>query len=206
MQNKISEIRPTSTFDSFIAQNEEQEAIKNWLSNLTEQIAQKLKKSTHWFDHAKVVNLWWWPWRWKSHLLEACAHKLIDSWLWEDVFLYRGAMYTHDWEELSDLKERILLIDDLFSKSKDISDINKYWPLPSYADLMFWAYEKRKLVLTSSNFSTEWIIMRIEKELDPVWRITSRMKEIWQASLELKWNDYREIITSKKNWKDLFSL
>lgn len=205
MKNRILDIRPTSTFDNFVPQNDNQQKVKQWLENLADQVADKLQQWENWFDHAKVVNMWWWPWRWKSHLLEAFANRLITLWRWDDIYLFRDTLHSTYGKPLSELRERVVLLDDLFSESKSTDDINKYWPLQWYSDYAFWAYERRKFTLTSSNFPTEWVIDRIEKEIDPIWRITSRMREIWQATIEIIWDDYRGIL-SKQREEDPFSL
>lgn len=198
--NHIDEVRPTSTFKSFIPQTDEQAMTAQGLEKLTTQIGERLR-SVGEFDHARVVGIHGGPGRGKTHLTEAMINRLREMEVADRVWLVRGedAPYALKQHALSeDATKRVFIVDDLFSRFPALARVDT-WNLGNFTESLLQIYERRLFLITTSNFSTAGIKQRITADIDPVGRVKSRLAEMTVRDITLDGPDYREILAQQRN-------
>lgn len=205
--NAIEQIRPGSTFETFSPQNEQAGNIALGLDRLANLAIDVIQKGAR-FNTAKVINLWGGPGRGKTHLIEAFCHKFVNSGLIDKILLFRSDFFRYG-ADVSVLNgdHPVVVIDDLWSRFQSLNDekLRDDMHIQFFGDFLAETYEKRRLVLVTSNFPTEGILKRIEG-IDQIGRTVSRMREIASKSFELTGDDYREILAEKQNEKDPFKI
>lgn len=160
----------------------------------------RLIKDTNWKPQKPIMfMLHWWPWRWKTHLLNAFLNEVAK--LWHSYSLVRRPETT-GYGNINYSKD-IIVIDDLFSAKQSLSTNFQSYEYGSIERMIFEVYEWKKILLMTSNFSLEDLINMVNK-FDEKWRIKSRIKEfIWFCpDMELDWDDFREKIW--KEWDNPF--
>lgn len=208
MSNRIDSVRPTSTFDNFQPQNEDQERVRDGLRILAYAVKDKIEKDGM-LDHAKLVNLHGAPGRGKTHLVEAFLNVVKpgpnDSSRRTSVCLLDGgALASWQYRSLDDV--RVLAIDDLFRGQQSLSGVSPI-DINSVMEGLYRAYERRQFVLTTSNFPTNGMIDLIKAQ-DTVGRLSSRLVEMSIGAIELTGEDYREKLAKERQERgeDPFSL
>lgn len=209
LMNTIEFVRPTSTFESFKPQNEQQEDVKSGLQKLALAVRKKILNGGR-LDNAKLINLYGGPGRGKTHLLEAFLNMvkpeknskdLINS-TSNHVYLLEGTrLATWQYRDLDEV--RVLAIDDLFQRQQRVDQISQS-DIKSVMAGIYRAYEKRQLVITTSNFPTNGVLDLIQAQ-DEIGRVRSRILEMAIGAIELTGDDYREKL-SKKVESDPFAL
>src|SRR5690242_15561595 len=96
--DKLSEVRPTSTFASFEVYDPAQQKVIDLLTGLSDQIiarADSIMKSEFPFDRGKILFLWSKPGFGKTHLLEAMINRVLQAApnLRKRMVLSRGRFY-----------------------------------------------------------------------------------------------------------------
>ncbi len=208
MSNRIDSVRPTSTFDNFQPQNEDQEKVRDGLKKLAYAVKAKIEKGGM-LDHAKLVNLHGAPGRGKTHLVEAFLNVVKpdanDFTRKSSVCLLDGGKLA-SWEYGSLDDVRVLAIDDLFRGQQSLSSVSAT-DIKSVMEGLYRAYERRQFVLTTSNFPTNGMIDLIKAQ-DTVGRLRSRLAEMSIGAIELTGEDYREKLARERaeRGEDPFSL
>lgn len=205
MSNRIEFVRPTSTFETFEPQNEQQEEVRDGLKKLAHAVRDKLAQSGR-LDHAKLINLHGKPGRGKTHLVEAFLNVLKPTdqeyQRRDHIYLLEGTnLATWEYNRLDNV--RVLAVDDLFQNKQELGQVSSV-DIKSVMIGLYRAYEKRQLVLTTSNFPTNGIVELIKAQ-DQIGRIRSRLSEMAIAAIELTGEDYRERLAEEKE-SDPFSL
>lgn len=205
MSNRIEFVRPTSTFDTFRPQNAQQEEVRDGLRKLAFAVRDKLVQDGR-LDHAKLINLHGKPGRGKTHLVEAFLNAVKpdknDYQRSGHVYLLEGPnLATWQYGQLDEV--RVLAVDDLFQNKQRIDQVDRS-DINSVMAGLYRAYEKRQLVLTTSNFPTNGIVELIKSQ-DEIGRIRSRLAEMAIGAIELTGDDYRAKLAEEKE-ADPFSL
>lgn len=218
--NCINQIRPNSTFDNFEIYQEEQLTAVMAMKQLAQQIvnnAQRIHGQEYPFPFGKVIFLWSEPGHGKSHLLESFAAYILAEapqlaaslYLSRDNFTLRHIASTDLYDKCP-----IVMIDDLFSEEQSVKDLHPATDLPCLMKYLAAVYERRTLVIATSNFQmlgNHGIIERI-RSVDKVGRILSRCEELLSSSGEvyLPGKDFRKVIAERRRGnspthQDLFS-
>lgn len=91
----------------------------------------------------------------------------------------------------------IIVFDDVYCDRNAIAEIDNF-DIKSFMELTMLAYERRALVIMSSNFPLKAALMDRVARVDKLGRVVSRLKEMMSLSGELVIDgpDYREIIAA----------
>lgn len=209
--NRITDVRPDSTFDKFVPQTDSQRDAMTAMQTIADQLVAASDYITESgisspFNAASMFVLAGGPGRGKTHLLESVINEVGQKapGVLSKMYLCRNKLYSAMagglvYEGMFD-DCPIVLLDDLFS---NVSSPSKLHPSTEIAPLMnfiAWCYEKRVLTIATSNFSfLEEILPRI-KQADPVGRIYSRCQEVMVAhagEVVIDGPDYREILAQE---------
>jgi DNA replication protein DnaC len=205
--NRIGEVRPSSTFASFKTYGEHaqrQQQIANDLMALADQVvsaAPLFATERCPFPHAQMFFLYSGPGRGKSHLVEA-----IINWIKEKApqMLPRVALSRSRFMVDISVPDPygdcpLVIIDDLFADKSSLDEIGDY-EISKIITFIMGIYERRQLVIITSNFPMmEGLLPKI-READPLGRVVSRAMEILSSSgeIELPGDDYRRSIAEQR--------
>ena len=200
MPNSIDQVRKTSTFESFNPQNKVQEEAKTTMQKLVSKIVAKVKLASGKlnFDHARLISISGEPGLGKTHLLEAFINEFRNNDIDPEnlIYLSRGNFTLDNISKISDFDQKpIIVIDDLFSEHQSVEPLGPTTDLDCLSKFLSFAYEDRRLIITSSNLALGEILKRVE-EIDKIGRINSRANEMMAGLPEIKveGKDYRTII------------
>ena len=200
MPNSIDQVRSTSTFESFEPQNEVQEKAKQIMQDLVSKILTKVESASGKlnFDHARLISISGKPGLGKTHLLEAFINEFRNNDIDPEnlIYLSRGNFTGQNF--MGDFAfdgKPIIVIDDLFSEHQSVDSFSSIIDIDTISKFLSFAYEDRRLIITSSNLASEEIFNKV-KEVDEVGRVTSRVNEMMAGLPEIKveGKDYRTII------------
>lgn len=199
-KNYITQARPTSSFDAFEKSNKSLTVAFETMKNLAAEICQKsetILNENYPFDNARLLILHGKAGRGKTHLAEALINHIKEKQpsLLTHIFLSR-TNFTHDNMAFACKYNGcpIIIIDD-------IEELHPRTDIEAIMNFIKMIYEKRCLVIITSNFPIKGKILKKIKEIDKVGRIASRLKELlsYSGELELKGDDYRDKIAQKNN-------
>ncbi|MDP3507973.1 MAG: DnaA/Hda family protein [Candidatus Melainabacteria bacterium] len=206
--NCIKQIRPESTFANFKVYQPEQQAVLDTMVTLAQQIVDNSKLivgQEYPFPFGQIIFLWSQPGHGKTHLLEAFASHILTHapelerslYLARDNFTLRHIAYTDLYE-----KRPIVMIDDLFSEYQSVDKLHAATDLRCLMDYLTAVYDRRTLVIATSNFpmlSNHGIIECI-RSVDKIGRILSRCEELLSTAGEiyLPGIDYRQEIAKER--------
>jgi DNA replication protein DnaC len=214
-ENALKSVRPKSSFDSYKPQTEEQKEALAWMSGMADwliSLQDSFAGGSNPLEDGTLFFLSGQPGTGKTHLLEAVindirerAPELLDSiYLFRDKFTSKFCSGVY---EFSFDRKPIIFLDDLFSEHQSIGDLHDATDIPAISSLISQAYERRWLVVATSNFPLMSGILDRIKKVDKVGRISSRCEEIITGrgqEFEIKGPDYRAIIASQAK-KQLFA-
>ncbi len=219
-KNQIQDIRPDCTFENYRPQNDNQTAAAKNLGSLAQSLVDNrtmfppaptsrafgaaARPSP--FPNGMIVFLHGTPGTGKSHLVEALVNKLKADApeVAQDIYFYRGDLHYPILDGSDNLHldyghKPIIVADDLFSQKQSLSDANSS-DYKSLSAFMTMVYEKRCLVIMSSNFSLAEELVPFLRQHDTVGRITSRMEELIGGrgfSVDTSGPDYRSKIAAE---------
>ena len=207
MKNAIDQIRPKSTFENYIPITDEQKVAKDLLINISNQLIQNeasfSKQPQSPFPKANLINLFGTTGTGKTHLIESLLNhlKTNSETIFKNCYLFRDNFTTSHicYIPVYDQKQ-IIIIDDLYSTHQNINNLD-HVDIRVFSDWIANIYERRTLVITTSNFSilgTSGIAKKIEEQ-DTIGRTTSRLIELLARAKEIyvKGPDHRR--TTPKN-------
>lgn len=214
--NSIGHIREQSTFENFEPQNNAMKDLVSWLQRLAWSIAEMVNKTEEFsLPSARLVGISGRTGLGKTHLSEAFIAEIqknikgenMSDWTRRNVMLCRDFNLHHANRFFDEYQ--IVVLDDLFSDEQSLAKVGDYH-IGQLAAFIQQAYELRKLVIISSNFSLAEIAEQINK-IDTIGRIKSRLAELlagWKRDFPLSWEDYRPKLAEMhtKEWKDPFAL
>jgi DNA replication protein DnaC len=195
-KNALDEVRPESTFANYVpktpSQTEAAQIFQKVAGLIIEQ-ANNIRTSEYPFPHARLLSFFGGPGRGKSHLMEALVNDILQQApdLKEKIFLLRedftNAMRGQPGAALNAFDGKpIILIDDLFSECQSVEDLHPKSEVMHLMRFIAEAYERRPLIITTSNFPfVKGIIEKIQ-EVDTVGRATSRCDEILSRGGEVE--------------------
>jgi DNA replication protein DnaC len=205
--NQLNQIRPESTFANFKVYHPQQKPVVDAIKGLADQIidhADSIASEEYPFPYGQVISIWGEPGHGKSHLLEAFAGHILANapQLAGSLYLARGSFTLRHIGGVNLYDKRpIVLIDDLFAEKQSVNALNAHTDIQCMMDYLASVYERRTLVITTSNFpmfsqqelgnvGVDQLIARVDK----VGRTLSRCKELFSTAgqMHLAGHDYRE--------------
>lgn len=204
--NKISQVRPGSTFEAFEVYDPEQQKVVDLLTKVADQLvarADRVARDEFPFDNGKVLFLWSEPGFGKTHLVEAFVNrvKAARPELLKRMVLSRGRFYFDFQINDNPYGVPIVIVDDMFHDKQSVADLHPATELASFMKFVTMVYERRVLAIVTSNFSLlqGGIVDRV-KAVDKVGRIVSRMEELLSASgeIHLSGKDFRKELASRR--------
>ncbi len=214
--NKLSEVRPTSTFASFQLYDPEQAKVVELLTGLADQIiarAPQIASEEFPFDSGKILFIHGEPGRGKTHLVEALINRIKQEapTLIERMVLSRGRFSfdfqvdTHPYGKVP-----IVIIDDMFHDKSSVAELHPRTELDAFMRFITMVYERRVLAVITSNFPmmVEGGILAEVAKVDTVGRIASRAAEILSGSGEfnLLGKDFRQTLAEQRKTEGGFTL
>lgn len=204
-ENLLRQIRPESTFDNYRVYHPGQQKVVDMLRSLAQQIvdnADFIDGNEYPFQYGQWISLYSEPGHGKSHLLESFARHIMDNAprLASSIFLSRTDFtLLHITGTFLYGRCPIVLIDDLFSTSQSLSDLHPVTDLKRMMEFIASVYERRTLVITTSNFPMMGIVGRM-REVDKIGRTISRCHEIFSTAGEIyiPGHDYRQDIAAAR--------
>lgn len=212
MSNLVSQVRPSSRFDSYEPGTESQQEALERFTRLAAAItnsAEKILSSAYPFEHGRFIFVSGNPGVGKTHLLEALINEVTGNVpeLARRIYLFRGRFTVRNISGISDFdKCPIVVVDDLYAEYQTIDDLHPRTDIKVLMEMITMVYEKRQLVIFSSNFPLmEGIEERI-RSVDTLGRTTSRLKELLANSgeMEIQGEDHRRILATKASTDDIF--
>lgn len=199
-QNRIEQVRPTSTFDSWQTTTADQVELKANMLQLANSLlaqAERIKSETWPFDHARMIILWGKTGRGKTHLIEALINHIKghDSELLEQIWLARENFTLANIAGGDAYGERpIVIIDDLWAEHDSMNELHCSPEIKVFNEFVRMIYEERRLVILTSNFPLTRGILEKVQDADKTGRIFSRLQELVAHSgeIEVTGSDYRE--------------
>lgn len=204
--NKIDQVRPGSTFESFEVYDPELGQSVELLKDIADQVIaarERILKEEFPFDNGKVLFLWSEPGRGKTHLVEAFVNRVLkgDKRLAQRMVLSRGCFY-YDFQigENPYHGAPIVIIDDMFHDMQSVAQLHPATEIAAFMKFMTMVYERRVLALVTSNFPLMDGILARVKEVDKVGRILSRAKEVlsYSGEIHLAGKDFREELAERR--------
>ena len=200
--NLVSQVRPTSTFDSFEVCVPEQQEHLSLIRGIAEQLVSKadhILNSSYPFDHARFLIFHGKPGRGKTHLIEGLINylKVHAPQVLKKVYLSRGnftnlnlatAYGVFDFDKLP-----IVVIDDMFVERNLVSEINEL-DIATFMKFVYKMYEERRFVIITCNFALKAALLQKIMQADKTGRVISRLTELLSHSgeSEIKGDDYRQ--------------
>lgn len=197
MQNLTNDPRETSTFESFVT-TEKNEQLVRALKQIAEQLASHPEKAAeaYPFSAARLIVLHGKPGRGKTHLVEAFIQALGKDWRKRTMYSNKSLTTLYSYEELT-TSPRIIVLDDVYSRASHLSNISDF-EFDYFLRAMMTVYEQRQLMILTTNFHLSELIARIRSK-DTIGRVFSRVQEMSRnaLSLELQGEDYREVLATQ---------
>ncbi len=214
-KNIVGEVRQSSTFDSFVPQNKTQKKVADDLRQLADNIAKhpRILDAGSPFEQGRIIVLWGGPGVGKTHLLEATINhiRVVNPAAVKRMYMSRFPL-THEHISYSNGFDyngcNVVFLDDVYSEFTDLSRLSDVTDIPSFMKLVTVVYERRLLVVVTSNFNfTDGIVARTAK-VDKIGRALSRPRELMANSGELHivGSDYRAKLAKKIGKRELFTL
>ena len=199
-ENKIWQARSTPTFENFEALSDDRNKLLDLLIKIANNILAKkdlVLKEEFPFEHARMLILWGKPGRGKTHLIEALINfiKMNAPDLLKKIYLSRSN-FTHDnmtfATRYDDLP--IIIIDDIYSEALTSDSLHPATDLKAFMNFVMDIYEKRRLVIITSNFPFKEGILKKVQLADPQGRVTSRIQELFRSAgeFEVVGDDFRK--------------
>ncbi len=198
--NLISQVRPSSTFNSFEKYDPEQEKFVQVVKRLADQIVAKadaICTQPYPFEHARLLIFWGEPGVGKTHLIEALVNHvkqaapqvLAKMYLARENFTHANLSSTGSYGNAP-----IVIIDDLFAESHGLDQLHDATDIRCFMEFIKKMYEERRLIIITTNFAFKEGIVERVKKVDKVGRIVSRLNEILSRSGEFEFSgeDYRD--------------
>lgn len=197
INNKVDKVDSTNTFNSYKINNESQENAVKKLKKVCEYI----KETKADFKQARAMFIHGGPGLGKTHLLNSIVNECQEfkdniCFLRSNIdstfgMIYDGMIPEH---------KTILMLDDMFSEYHSIDQLHPATDIRSLINLIYMAYENKKLLIMNSNFNLVDNIIPMIERVDKQGRITSRLKEMMalSGSIEIIGQDYREILSTQK--------
>jgi chromosomal replication initiation ATPase DnaA len=212
--DKLAEVRPTSTFESFELYEPDQQKVVDLLTGVAQQVitkADQIMTEEFPFAAGKILFLHGEPGRGKTHLVEAFINRILKArpdlrkrmCLSRGRFMYDFLTDTHPYGPAA-----IVVIDDMFHDKSSVGNLCKVNDVNAFMKFMTMVYERRILVLITSNFPlVQGGILQEVAKVDKVGRVLSRSKEILAGSgeINLLGKDFREVL-AERNRTDGFTL
>lgn len=219
-KNQIQDIRPDCTFANYVAQNENQTSAAQHLQSLTQLLVDNrgmfasastsrsfgaAARSSP-FPNGMIVFIHGTPGTGKTHLVEAVVNKLKSEApeVLDDVFFYRGELQYPILDGSDNLHldyghKSIIMLDDLYANKQSLNhaDSADYKRISAFLTMV---YEKRCLVIVSSNFSMADEMVPFIKKHDQIGRLSSRVEELMGGrgfSIDTSGPDYRVKIAAE---------
>lgn len=176
-ENRIGEIRPVSTFETYKPQTPEQQFALDGINNLSQELInnrERIANEDYPFDYAMWVMLWGKPGTGKTHLLEAFANKLkLDApEVAEKVFFSRSKFAHDNGSFAASYDEKpIVIIDDMFADTDAVENLNSHTDIQAIANFVRATYERRRLVLSSCNFPFQGRLLDKIRAVDQTGRL-----------------------------------
>ena len=206
-ENKLAEVRPGSTFATFEVYDPAQQQVVDLLRRVADQVVERgprILTEEFPFDNGKILFLWSEPGRGKTHLVEAFVNHIRqhDERLLKKMVLSRGRFYFDFQFDVNPYGVPIVIIDDMFHNMQSIDQLHPATELASFMKFITMVYERRILVLVTSNFPMMeggGILSRVE-HVDKIGRIVSRSKEVLAGSgeIHLAGRDFRETLAERR--------
>jgi predicted ATPase len=207
-ENKIAEVRPGSTFDTFKVYDPAQQQVVDLLGNVADQViarTPRILEEEFPFDNGKILFLWSEPGRGKTHLVEAFINRIraADKRLAKKMVLSRGRFYFDFQLDINPYGDAsIVIVDDMFHDKMSIGDLHPATEVQAFMRFISMVYDRRVLALVTSNFPMiegGGILSRVA-QVDKIGRILSRSKEVLSGSgeIHLAGRDYREVLSDER--------
>jgi predicted ATPase len=213
--NCVGAVRPESTFERYQPQTPAQREARLQLQRLADGLVAHeaaILASEHPFPRARLIFLWGTPGTGKTHLVEALinrvrekaprllhAHKLHLS---RNDFTLEHVANVSTYEDAP-----IVVIDDLWSAHASLDRLNTV-DLRCFIAFVSSIYDRRTLVLATSNFAILDGILPLVRKQDPLGRATSRLDELLAGSgeIHLEGPDHRRIHAERADAGDAFTV
>lgn len=212
--DKLAEVRPTSTFESFELYDPAQQQVVDLLTSVADQVIERapvIMSEEFPFESGKILFLHSEPGFGKTHLVEAFINRILKAVpeLRKKMVLSRGRFYfDFQCDDHPYGKAPLVIIDDMFHDKSSVSDLHPATELASFMKFMTMVYERRVLCLITSNFPmVEGGILAQLTKVDKVGRVRSRAAEILSGSgeINLQGKDFRVELAARRK-KDGFKL
>ena len=199
MENRIKEVRTSSTFANYVAHTEEQQHAYSMMTTVASQVIQlqeTILAETNPFPRCNFIFMDGAPGVGKTHLQESFVNEVKEKApeLLEKICLFRGnfthAFMSFAWEKEFD-QYPIMLIDDLFVQTANPTELHPNTDGAAMFNFMMQAYNKKNLVIFSSNFSIDKDLKRIALANDPLGRLSSRLQEVAAGTIHVNGPDGR---------------
>lgn len=206
--NEITNIRPTSRFDTYKPNTESQRDAMQTLQAISDQfvgLKDQFSRNANPFGSGAIFVLSGGPGRGKSHLLEALIQDVTERApnVVDNMFLLRKSFVHHTITGITKDtfgNRPIVLIDDLFSEHQSVSSLHPSTDIKYLSQYIAYAYENRIVTIATCNFPfMDGILPKIE-EVDKVGRIASRCAELITANsgeFQIDGPDYRRIMAEE---------
>lgn len=205
MENYIKYARPSSTFDNYDPKTETQQKALEVFRGLATLLSKNIKaivNNPNPFPHAQMFFLSGPTGIGKTHLLEGLANRLIEAnpKMRERLYWIRGQEFTGQFMGSSLMhyfdQTPIILVDDLFSTKQSLGELHERVEIDAMMRFASGVYERRALVVATSNFPFMQGIFAKVKSIDTIGRAASRLEEIMARSGEITMTgeDYRKTL------------
>lgn len=190
-KNSLSQVRPSSTFESFKPFNDQQRNVLDTIKAIADQLIKKSEKiigEEFPFDNAQMLILSGKAGRGKTHLIEALVNHIKEKSpdLLGKIFLARDDFTRMNSVSCDYNHLPIIIIDDMFSGCKSVDELHPRTDIDSLMKFVKRIYEERRLVIVTCNFSFKDSILPMVKKVDDVGRIVSRFTELLARTSEIE--------------------
>ncbi len=213
--NCVGAARPGSTFERYEPETAAQREAHIQFQRLADGLIANeaaILASEHPFPAAKLIFLWGAPGTGKTHLVEAIInrvrHRAPKLLLANKLYLARKD-FTLEHVAMVSTYERapVVIVDDMWNTHASVDRLHSV-DVQCFSDFVFSIYERRTLVLVTSNFPIMAGILPIVKQYDPAGRAVSRLSELLAGSgeMHLEGPDYRQVLAERAGAGNAFTI
>jgi DNA replication protein DnaC len=213
--NCVGAARPGSTFERYEPKTASQREAHVQFQRLVDGLIANeaaILASEHPFPAARLIFLWGAPGTGKTHLVEALIHRVRQRapklLLANKLYLARKDFTLEHVASVSTYEGApVVIVDDIWREHGGIDRLTSV-DVRCFSDFILSIYERRTLVLVSSNFPIMAGILPLVKKYDPSGRAASRLSELLAGSgeMHLEGPDERQLIAERAGPGDAFTI